>query len=1124
MNVDTATGACPFPGLRPFEPEDAHLFYGRERQTRELLQRLSNHRFLAVVGSSGSGKSSLVRAGLLPALRKGFLFEAGRAWETVVARPGKDPFNELAVQVSIAYGRRDTPVAPEFLSSILRIGGMGLVECARGLLELENKENLLVVIDQFEELFSSDSGNPARTADDRAAFVSLLLESSIQVEVPIYVLLTMRSDFLGKCQDFPGLPEMMNDTQFLVPRMRREELQLAITAPARIQEVEVSGALLQSLLNESVNAQDQLPVLQHVLGRMWAEKPPESTMIGLDLYERVGGFSDALDRHAAYLYGLLQTERQKIIARRLFQTITVQPATSEPVRRPTDVSRLRKIVRGSGASLLLGLSQDEVIDVINHFRQGCNFLRPYIREEEQISGLSRIDISHESLMRRWSLLRTWIEEEARASSTYSEVVAAARRWSRKEARPWTDPELQTALNLLAGENARNVAWAEQYGSREDAQLATRFLIAGRKERSKVAAILAEQENARRLAQEEARIAQVRKRWLWILGALSVFALVAAIGATLQSQRAMRLSNENARLASRAEAARTAADVQRRAALDERNAAMQATQLAQSETRRANDNAERLAVLSIEAQASNLRLQQATLESRALAEKERTARENAQKVAAQFREVAAQLGAQLDATRAAQLVAQERLETIENRDKEITRLNALNRVPNALAEAVRAGALAESAEADLAKHGPLPALEILHRTIGDLAAGAQDPMLVPSSVSALERVFSLSYSRPLSFDVGSHGPLKDVRFGSRGPVGITERGNIASWQCSGGVWMREMESVVHRDNRFTRFAMSPDGKSLAAGGVGGSLGLYDLERGKSFPVRRVNDFPVSALAFSANGKLISVGTTSGWIGAFQSHDLKQAPSVLKTGWQSLASKLGLIVNLSFKVVRTEYPINSFATLDSVEPATLVGLTDGGSLRVVPGRQHAGLYTAIAASPKGDFFILGEQDGTVTLATVSKQTRALAFPAQRSIHPSTSPVTALAFSQDGTRVAVGRANGVVRLHRMNHGQLEADFAVPGDLIGHNAPIHSIAFASTGDWLVVASADGKPRVWDIGKDADRAGMFRLMTNMAIGAVNRMDSVPLTSAKSRETVSQMLALVESRIKALKAQTTACR
>ena len=198
----------PYPGLRAFEPHEWMLFFGREAHVEDLLQRLARHRFLAVIGASGSGKSSLVRAGLLPALYRGYLTGASSRWRIAVMRPGAGPFDELARALA----------APEALGPGDRQGKLcssscGLVQVVRDA-GLARDESLLLVVDQFEELFRFASERREQDGGAEALlFVTALLGAVEQLDVPIYVVLTMRTDFLRDCARLPGLPEALNRSQ-----------------------------------------------------------------------------------------------------------------------------------------------------------------------------------------------------------------------------------------------------------------------------------------------------------------------------------------------------------------------------------------------------------------------------------------------------------------------------------------------------------------------------------------------------------------------------------------------------------------------------------------------------------------------------------------------------------------------------------------------------------------------------------------------------------------------------------------------------------------------------------------------------------------------------------------------
>jgi energy-coupling factor transporter ATP-binding protein EcfA2 len=259
----SATGR-PYPGLRSFEASEASLFHGRERQIEELLRRLSQNRFLAVVGSSGSGKSSVVRAGLLPALYRGYLSGATTRWRIAVMHPGSAPLGELAKALARpdVFGNADIDQ--------LRESSFGIVNAVRAA-SLANGESLLIVVDQFEELFRFRRESVDRDGGAEAAlFVSQLLQASEEFGAAIYVVITMRSDFLGECAQFPGLPEALNKGQYLIPRMTREQRREAITASLDLFDASMSDRLVHRLLNDAGDDPDQLSVLQHALQQTYA--------------------------------------------------------------------------------------------------------------------------------------------------------------------------------------------------------------------------------------------------------------------------------------------------------------------------------------------------------------------------------------------------------------------------------------------------------------------------------------------------------------------------------------------------------------------------------------------------------------------------------------------------------------------------------------------------------------------------------------------------------------------------------------------------------------------------------------------------------------------------------------
>src|SRR5262245_29026972 len=269
---------CPYPGLRPFRPDEADLFFGRDEQVDELLERLGRSGLLAVVGESGCGKSSLILAGMIPALETGFLDSAGADWLVATMRPGSQPMRNLASALldsdAIERGPAHRGEDLALIEAELRRGPLGLLDAVRegrGLGEAK----LLLVVDQFEEIFrfrrDETPGKPAgeQTVDrnEAAAFVALLLRTVRKPDVAtheldgqIYVVLTMRSDFLGDCALFSGLPEALNDSQFLTPRLSFDQRKAAIEGPARVEGGSVDPDVTTALLNDMGPGPDQLPL------------------------------------------------------------------------------------------------------------------------------------------------------------------------------------------------------------------------------------------------------------------------------------------------------------------------------------------------------------------------------------------------------------------------------------------------------------------------------------------------------------------------------------------------------------------------------------------------------------------------------------------------------------------------------------------------------------------------------------------------------------------------------------------------------------------------------------------------------------------------------------------------
>ncbi|MEO6221139.1 MAG: hypothetical protein ABIO81_11970, partial [Ginsengibacter sp.] len=389
----------PFVGLRPFEAEESYLFFGRGKQTTELLQKLYTTRFIGVVGSSGCGKSSLIKAGLIPKLKAGFLTNERDHWIIAQMRPAGNPLLFLAESLSQAFnspeftnnGNRQNPDhSASFLKAIHEKGVQGIIDMLLPKFE-KMPCNLLLLVDQFEELFTTkrNDANTETQVNENVIFVNILLSLSRQTSLPVYVVITMRSDYIGNCNKFYGLPETLNEGQYLVPRLNRQQLSEVIELPIKLSGEKISARLLDQVLNDSDKDLDQLPVLQHALMRTHKFWTDEKNMNAIDFaqYEGAGKLEKALSNHANEVYDKLD-ETQKKIAELVFRSLTDVNADNVPIRRRQSLEQLTEVCMS-----VKNISAQQVEDVINKFRErDCAFLTPF---SGKLKASTIIDISHE---------------------------------------------------------------------------------------------------------------------------------------------------------------------------------------------------------------------------------------------------------------------------------------------------------------------------------------------------------------------------------------------------------------------------------------------------------------------------------------------------------------------------------------------------------------------------------------------------------------------------------------------------------------------------------------------------------------------------------------------------------
>ncbi len=522
----TLTGTeNPFPGLRPFKIEESHLFFGREGQSDEVLLKLSKSRFVGVIGPSGSGKSSFIYCGVLPILYGGFLTDSSPNWEVIVTRPGAGPIDNLSealLKTAQDYNTadpEDKKIKRTIVSTLLRSSSLGLVEAIQ---QSRRKEdiNYLILVDQFEELFRFKDSTDPNSVNESLAFINLLMEAINYEDAPIYVAITMRSDFIGDCAQFPELTRKINDSHYLIPQMTRDQKRRAIEGPVAVGDARITPRLVQQLLNDLGDNPDQLPILQHALMRTWSywarHKDYDSEPVDLKHYEAIGTMSEALSQHANEAYDELD-EEQKRICEIMFKAITEKRGENFGIRRPTRLNEIASIA---------DVSEADVAEVIEKFREpGRSLITP--AWGTPLTSRSMIDLSHESLMRIWVRLKNWVDDESEAVQMYLRLAEAAAMFQVGKAGLWRPPDLQLALNWQA-KHKPTLVWGQRYHPAFERTLI--FLEYSKKEFDTEQRIK-ELEQKRKL--QRARMTAI------VFGTLAGIALIAFVFAFLQQAEAKR---------------------------------------------------------------------------------------------------------------------------------------------------------------------------------------------------------------------------------------------------------------------------------------------------------------------------------------------------------------------------------------------------------------------------------------------------------------------------------------------------------------------------------------------------------------------------------------------------------
>nr|WP_045120537.1 protein kinase [Haliangium ochraceum] len=447
----------PFAGLAAFQEHDADRFFGRDRDIDQVVGELRSRPLVAVLGPSGAGKSSLVRAGVIPALKR-----SGEGWDAHVLRPGREPVAALAALLSAltqSGARSDTgdtgdhgaaladsaanaglaPLAPLIGRIQAEPGYLGARLRARASSKLRR---CVVFVDQLEELYTLGA-----SADERAAFLASLTAAADDAASPLRVIVSMRADFLDRLTEDRQMGAEITRSLLLLPPMDASGMRQALLGPLAAADYRFeSDDMVERMVEALGHTQGALPLLQFTAARLWELRDTGRRLLTEASYEQLGGVAGALATHAdAVLAGLSST--RQAVARAVFERLV----TPERTRALVSVAELRGLHRDS----------DTVDDIVQHLAA----MRLVVIERGEQADECIVELVHESLIDRWPTLARWLDENHEDAAFLARLRAAAQEWRRSGRDPgllWHGPRARAAQRWYAGYHGRLAQREQDY--------------------------------------------------------------------------------------------------------------------------------------------------------------------------------------------------------------------------------------------------------------------------------------------------------------------------------------------------------------------------------------------------------------------------------------------------------------------------------------------------------------------------------------------------------------------------------------------------------------------------------------------------------------------------------------
>ncbi|MGW1555829.1 nSTAND1 domain-containing NTPase [Streptomyces sp. NPDC002144] len=1105
--ADTGEPACPYRGLAAFTPQEAAWFFGRERATAALVERVFQRVGagpLLLVAPSGAGKSSLLNAGLVPALRRpgGFPMPGADRWPVVALTPTAHPLDELLERTAkvlgsdLALTAAELAERPETLLDVVRARSEGAPPGPDGRRPPPVRPVLLV--DQFEELFTLCSDD-----DERRTFVRVLHALSTGPD-PAVVVLGVRADFSGRCLELPGLAPLFSDGLFVLPPMSVAELRESITRPAELAGVTLEPGLVPLLLRDAglrdepagasrTTASDDtpsgaLPLISHALLATWQQR--EGTTLTVAGYERTGGIQGAIARTAETVFAQLYPAEQKSVRRVLSRLVHVSDDGTVATRRRTGRAALMEQLGDADAA--------------------STALDAFVRARLVTVDRDTVEITHEALLHAWPRLRDWIHADRAGLLIHQQLAHAAAEWEREK----RDPSA-----LYRGTRLDTVrSWADELDGRSRL---------GPSEEAFVLASQAEEDARHVLARRQTRLRQALFVVLAVLLGLAVTA-----GGLAYQQRSAALAQER---------------VARSQALAVQSTSLaggqpEASMLLAEEAYRADPTPEaRGALLSTQAQAFSARLvghhgpvnavafapdgrllatagAYGTVQLRRAGDHRTTA---TFAVPGRVRSVAfSPDGRTLAATSTDGPVriwgiADHRLRTL---------LPAATRGAHALAFDPRGRTLAVAADDGTVQlwntgGGHPTEVRLVGHTgrVNTLAYAPDGRTLASGGSDRTVRLWDTDRARPLAVLRGHTDEVLGVAFAPDGrsvASGGVDR-TVRLWDVTAH---RATATLTGHSDDVNAVAYTPDGTTVVSAGGFGTTRLWDVRSGRPAAILAGHTDYVMSVAVNATGTTLATGgfdqSVVLWdlrgpvLTARPFTEVSQAAyspdgKLLATADADHTLRLWDVARHRIVTTFTGHRESVFSVAFAPDGRTLASAGSDGTVRLwdIPSHRalatlvgHSGDVFSVAFAPDGRTLASAGADRTVRLwdvathrqlavltghtdfandVTFSPDGHTLASASDdltvrlwdtatgrplATLTGHTGAVRGVAFSPDGSTLASGGNDGTVRLWDVRHRRLEAA------LTGHTGSVRGIAFSPDGRLLASSGSDRTVRLWDV------------------------------------------------------------